>query len=92
MDEQHANGRRVSRHRLMADAMAGVIANPTLSRDWTVTGMAPLSLSLLAASRLTSTWPGEARGASSRSTMTSSVRIRTEEAIASADDGEALEL
>jgi hypothetical protein len=33
MGEQHANGSRVSRHRLVADATVGVIANPMSSRD-----------------------------------------------------------
>jgi hypothetical protein len=31
--EQHANGWRVSRHRLVADATVGVIANPMSGRD-----------------------------------------------------------
>ena len=33
MGEQHANGWRVSRHRLLADATVGVIANPMSGRD-----------------------------------------------------------
>ena len=33
MGEQHANGSRVSRHRLVADATVGVIANPMSGRD-----------------------------------------------------------
>jgi len=33
MGEQHANGWRVSRHRLVADATVGVIANPMSGRD-----------------------------------------------------------
>ena len=33
MGEQHANGSRVSRHRLVADATVGVIANPMPGRD-----------------------------------------------------------
>ena len=33
MDEHHANGWRVSRHRLVADATVGVIANPMSGRD-----------------------------------------------------------
>ena len=33
MGEQHANGWRVSRHRLVADATVGVIANPMPGRD-----------------------------------------------------------
>ena len=33
MGEQHANGSRVSRHRLVADATAGVIAHPMPGRD-----------------------------------------------------------
>ena len=33
MGEQHANGWRVSGHRLMADATVGVIANPMSGRD-----------------------------------------------------------
>jgi predicted polyphosphate/ATP-dependent NAD kinase len=33
MGEQHATGRRVSRHRLVADVTAGVIANPMAGRD-----------------------------------------------------------
>jgi hypothetical protein len=33
MGEQHANGWRVSRHRLVADATVGVIANPRSGRD-----------------------------------------------------------
>ena len=31
--EQHANGQRLSRHRLVADAAVGVIANPMSGRD-----------------------------------------------------------
>ena len=31
MGEQHANGSRVSRHRLVADATVGVIANPAMT-------------------------------------------------------------
>ena len=33
MGEQHANGWRVSRHRLVADVTVGVIANPMSGRD-----------------------------------------------------------
>ena len=33
MGEQHANGSRVSRHRLVADTAVGVIANPMSGRD-----------------------------------------------------------
>jgi hypothetical protein len=33
MGEQHANGWRVSRHRLVADVTVGVIANPMPGRD-----------------------------------------------------------
>jgi hypothetical protein len=33
MGEQHANGWRVSRHRLVADAPVGVIASPMAGRD-----------------------------------------------------------
>jgi hypothetical protein len=33
MGEQHANGWRVSRHRLVADATVGVIVNPMSGRD-----------------------------------------------------------
>ncbi|MFD8003874.1 hypothetical protein [Streptomyces mirabilis] len=33
MGEQHANGWRVSRHRLLADGTVGVIANPMSGRD-----------------------------------------------------------
>jgi len=33
MGEQHANGSRVSRRRLVAGATAGVIANPMPGRD-----------------------------------------------------------
>ena len=33
MSEQHANGSRVSHHRLVADATVGVIANPMSGRD-----------------------------------------------------------
>ncbi|GAA2443608.1 hypothetical protein GCM10010191_70230 [Actinomadura vinacea] len=33
MGEQHANGPRVSRHRLVADATVGGIANPMSGRD-----------------------------------------------------------
>ena len=33
MGEQHANGWRVSRHRLVAGATVGVIANPMSARD-----------------------------------------------------------
>jgi hypothetical protein len=33
MGEQYANGWRVSRHRLVADATVGVIANPMSDRD-----------------------------------------------------------
>ncbi|WP_329428161.1 hypothetical protein OG339_01800 [Streptosporangium sp. NBC_01495] len=33
MGEQHANGWRVSRHRPVADATGGVIANPMSGRD-----------------------------------------------------------
>lgn len=33
MGEQHANGWRVSRHRLAADATVGVIANPMSGHD-----------------------------------------------------------
>jgi len=33
MGKQHANGWRVSRHRLVADVTVGVIANPTSGRD-----------------------------------------------------------
>ena len=33
MGEQHANGWRVSRHRLVADHTVGVIANPMSGRD-----------------------------------------------------------
>ena len=33
MGEQHANGWRVSRHRLVADATVGVNANPMSGRD-----------------------------------------------------------
>ena len=33
MGEQHANGWRVSRHRLVADITVGVIANPMSGRD-----------------------------------------------------------
>ncbi|MEV4249490.1 hypothetical protein AB0J63_39510 [Streptosporangium canum] len=33
MGEQHANSWRVSRHRLVADATVGVIANPMSGRD-----------------------------------------------------------
>jgi hypothetical protein len=36
MGEQHANDSRVSRHRLVADATTGVIANPTGAR-WLLT-------------------------------------------------------
>ena len=33
MGEQHANGWRVSRHRLVGDVTVGVIANPMSGRD-----------------------------------------------------------
>ncbi len=33
MGEQHADGWRVSRHRLVADATVGVIADPMSGRD-----------------------------------------------------------
>lgn len=33
MGEQHANGWRVSRHRLVADSTVGVMANPMSGRD-----------------------------------------------------------
>jgi hypothetical protein len=33
MGEQHTNGSRVSRHRLVADATVGAIANPMSGRD-----------------------------------------------------------
>jgi hypothetical protein len=33
MGERHANGWRVSRHRLVADTTVGVIANPMSGRD-----------------------------------------------------------
>ena len=33
MGKQHANGWRVSRHRLVADVTVGVIANPMSGRD-----------------------------------------------------------
>jgi hypothetical protein len=43
MGEQHANGWRVSRHRLTADATVGIIANPMSGQiaDWVRCGIRP---------------------------------------------------
>ena len=54
MGEQHANGWRVSRHRLVADATVGVIANPMSGRDVRTRQARKTALSALAESASTS--------------------------------------